>query len=640
MSRSLSKILILTLLLTLAIPLFSACADTSPSDLAERFWQDAFADGDGFTSHDSVTDFTAYWNREATDNPPRNIGDEDDVSFMLDNGDQSRFVNMSDGYALTLPNSNFEADLTFSGIRVQLADEHRVITVTRETDNPYDRSMVETEDDREVPVGSEHGWMTYYNEWLTRFIAHDGFIRSNRLERLRPVVQHSTDILDGFHVSKYDIAIRVRSGEVLAEMPYYNIAVIREEGEYIRFLLVVQKSTHDMTDEFDAMIQSVREFEPQGTSQSDETPIPLTRAEYWDDATARYFEKLVNQDHIDWGFFTDSMPGDGTPHWNSVQTSMRRNQADLENLLDTTFTIMPTYTHIGFHGTPAHFPLEMAREFAGGDGFNDRPVLHLSYQFTTSNNQPSQLYGYTPMFSILNGQYDEQFRRLAQDIIAYEYPVLFRLNNEMDTDWVSYCGMVTLLDPDIFVMTWERLYNIFREEGATNVIWIFNPNTPSIPYSRWGSWISYLPSFHTMHILGITAYEMGNNAGHFRSFETLYRNVYNLKAPWFGDWPWSISEFAAGSGGEMQMNFELGHHVATTPGRNEGLQADYVEDMFRILNNREAEGNEFVRPIRIAIWFNRNDYEYVDGTLSIINYLQIGSDTPMTIEEFRRGMNP
>src|SRR5699024_10897811 len=130
-----------------------------------------------------------------------------------------------------------------------------------------------------------------------------------------------------------------------------------------------------------------------------------------------------------------------------------------EDGLDYNLDILPTYSAIGWYGTPSYFPLDMANEFAGGNGVNGKHVLQFTYQFTDSNNW--NLGGYHPNFDILRGKYDDQFRRLAQDIKAYGKPVLFRLNNEMNTDWTSYSGICALLDPDIFRMTWERLYNIF-----------------------------------------------------------------------------------------------------------------------------------------------------------------------------------
>ena len=57
------------------------------------------------------------------------------------------------------------------------------------------------------------------------------------------------------------------------------------------------------------------------------------------------------------------------------------------------------------------------------------------------------------------------FTNIANAFKSYKEPILFRLNNEMNTDWTSYSGIVSLLDPDIFITTWKRLYNIFEEKS-------------------------------------------------------------------------------------------------------------------------------------------------------------------------------
>ena len=112
-----------------------------------------------------------------------------------------------------------------------------------------------------------------------------------------------------------------------------------------------------------------------------------------------------------------------------------------------------------------------------GDGigfFNGKKVLQLSYQFTNNNNTVRGNDLYTPMFDILRGplsdsyedsmtmqnKVDDVMHSLAEKIKSYKEPLLFRLNNEMNSDWVSYCGQVTLMDPDIFSLTWERMAKI------------------------------------------------------------------------------------------------------------------------------------------------------------------------------------
>jgi len=616
-----------SMLLIAPMLLLFACGSPSTAEIIADIWQDAFAD-EQFPNAGAITDLTVYRNHQVH-NGQVNIRSSDDVNFMLYNGDVSRFVNMSDGYAVTLSGADYEVCHRISALRTQLISEERTISISREMQNPYypQRNC----DDCCSVYGYERGWLIYYDEWLVRFIGDMRFRRTNRLDTLRNIRSHDSTILDGWVISTYDIVIRDNEN---IDKPFYNIAIVRREGHYIRHLIIVQKASRNMTAEFDAMIASLSEFEPQGTARNDMTPFPVQRPDYWDDATRNFFDKLMDNEEINWGFFTNSMAGDNEPaDWvNNTTRWLRERQPYLQELLDTTFTIMPTYLHLSWHGRLIGFPTTLANEWARGDGFNGRPVLQVTYQFTDNNN--GNLYGYTPMFRILNGHYDDHFRELAQSFIEYGYPILFRLNNEMDADWVSYAAIVTLLDPDIFTATWERMYGIFRDEGVTNAIWIFNPNCTSVPFSSWGEWNTYMPRLDTMHVLGITAYEFGNNVP-FNTFTSLYTNIYTRYREQFGDWVWAISEFAAGNGGERAGQsidrYELG--------RNDEEQAQWITEMFYIFNNINLPEHAFARNIRVAVWFNVNDYGELNGERYIMNHLRIGSHAPLAIEAFRRGIN-
>lgn len=278
----------------------------------------------------------------------------------------------------------------------------------------------------------------------------------------------------------------------------------------------------------------------------------------------------------------------------------------------------------------------MAEEFAGGNGFNGKPVLQFTYQFTESNN--GNLGGYNPSFDILRGRYDDQFRRLAQDIKSYGKPVLFRLNNEMNTDWTSYSGICALLDPDIFRMTWSRLYGIFEEEGVDNCIWIFNPIAVSCPYSNWGEALNYMPDPSQMQALGLTYYEMGNGTS-LMSFESMYKTLYEINMPYFDNYPWIISEFAAGCGGEKLYDYGISAYRDTVLGRNQAQQAQWIADMFEAFSHYGEEGYEYLSHIKGAIWFSCNDYADIDGKTYIINYLDLAPELTQSLAAFREGVN-
>ena len=248
------------------------------------------------------------------------------------------------------------------------------------------------------------------------------------------------------------------------------------------------------------------------------------------------------------------------------------------------------------------------------------------------------------MFDICRGKIDSQFRRLAKDIKKYGKPVLFRLNNEMNTDWTSYCGMQTLNDPDLFIETWRRLYDIFKEEGVDNCIWIWNPISTGIgieatgcPYSNWGDQLCYWPGSDYVQMLGPTFYQM-NNDTQIESFKDMYTKLYKSNTPYFDNFPAIIGEFACGAGGEVIYDWGKGDYVPVKDlETKKQWQAQWINGMFDCFMKNQEPGYEFAKNIKAATWFSCNDYATVNGEDKVINYLRLDSGVPLAIKAFRDG---
>lgn len=590
----------------------------TPDENAKIIWQDSFADADaGINGADDVYNLTVYNKGEATtdfDIEPAS----GDVKYTFGGKENTRIVNYADGYMLSFPGANIETNLKLAELRVQYKNGNNILTLSKETSNPYGNT--------------ESGWNTYLTEWLNRFIDNADFLAANSINRTRQAATYD-DFLPGYTVMFYDMFIRL-SKQI--ERPYYNIAIVRENGVYDKFWLFVMKSTEKSEDVFDRIVKSFKEIEPQGKAVNSQGQYNLTVPEYWNEETKAYFEKLSNQNTCDWGMFVRSMPSEKSSNIKSEGDILEAETERLSTSMNYDFDIMPTYMHIGWSNELHYFPTTLANTYAGGNGFNGKPVLQFTYQFTTLNN--SNLDGFSPMFNIIRGNYDKHFRKLAQDIKAYAKPVLFRLCNEMNTDWTSYCGMITLCDPDIFVMAWERLYNIFLEEGVDNCIWIFNPIAKSTPYSSWGEALCYMPDEKYVQALGLTYYEMGNGTS-VESFKDMYSYEYNIFDPYYDAFPWIISEFACGSGGERLYDWGIGGYKNTTLRRNAKLQAKWVKEMFDCFEKSDQPGYEFAKKIKGAVWFCVNDYASIDGNSYIINNLRIDPELTDTIESFKDGLS-
>ncbi len=523
---------------------------------------------------------------------------------------EKRIMNYPDGYQIDVP-YDWTPDFSLSALRSRYTSDTCMLTVSKEEENPYDN------------------WETYRDEWLIPYIGNESYLNENYLRYTRdPIV--SETMLSGYTVMTYDIAI---DWQGYVEMPYYSIAIIRKHYNYNTFYLMVLKSAVPTEGMIDRLIRSFKEITVYGSAVNVQGQYERIIPDTWSEETKAYYNKLCTQNSTDWGFFSHSMVEPADSNYGNRYDYIVSEQERLSTAVGYDFDIIPTYTHLGWASYRIPFPLEMAEDLAGGNGFNGKPVLQFTYQYTLTNN--TILTGPTPIFNVLRGDYDEHFRQLAQDIKTYGKPILFRLNNEMNTDWTSYCGLLSLLDPDIFIMGWQRLYDIFEEEGVDNCIWIFNPFTPTTPYSSWGETLCYMPGAEYVQILGLTNYEMGNSSS-MASFQEEYTVVYEESKDYFMNWPWVISEFACGAGGEKAYNWTYDSWETTTLGRYRYYQSNYISNMFNCLNNRAYY--PFCQNIKAAIWFNRNDYVQIDGVDYIVNYLELDESSTSSLNAFKRGL--
>lgn len=551
-----------------------------------------------------------YLNGERIDNLSEGYSRNDDINYLFYGTDKARVISRSKGYAFTLPTTTIiKTDLTFNSYRTQYETKDYVLTVSYEDQNPYGNSS--------------GGWATYHNEWVTKYLTGEGY-EDWRIERFmtnndlsytyQPYYDKTT--ISGHEIQM--ISMKINDSDNI-KMPYYNFAIIRRSNEYNQFLLLVMKSATDYSSQFKNVVSSYSPLVKYGISKNC-GKFDLKVPSYLNRETQEYYKQLMEQDYTGWGIFNHSMSTSGA----YTMKIEEKNKLWDEWTGGYEFDLAPTYTHCGKYTSPGMFPMEDAKKFAGGNGKNGKPVIQFTMQFTASNN--TSLHDYTPMYDILRGKYDSYFAELGKQIKEYGAPVLLRLNNEMNSDWVSYCAMVTMLDPDIFAMTWERMASIFKEVGADNILYIFNPTGKTYPYCNWGEDLCFLPSLEYVQILGLTYYEYNNYFDEDpRSFFELYEELYEKNSPYWNDYPAIISEFGCGSGG---------NHPTGTKYRNALTQAVWVEEMFDLLNNARDQ-YEFLDQIKGAVWFNAND----DVGAKTTNLLIIDkANTPTTIEMFAYGL--
>ena len=550
------------------------------------------------------------------------VGARQDVKVELYNDTNMRTVNVSAGMAFTIPSTEVKVDYELAKYRTQYFYDDAVLTFSAESRNPYTSNV--------------DGWYIYINEWAIRHLINDDYMAKQNITRINPLKFDvgMTDVNRSYPVAKegdrqtrpgyeiYRFDLKVEDAGAM-ERPYYHIGIIHEVNDKINAGFFVMKAKTDRSADMDKIVNSWVKLTSKGLTRNYFENLDPVEEPKWNQETKDYFHQLMEQDTKSWGVFSYSMPGgkdDLVPdsgNYNMYLYNSRTMQTYIEETVwgGKKFDIYMTYTHLGSNpiDSPSHnphyFPLAMAKALAGGNGKDDKPTIEFTFQFTTNNNLVDQ--EYSPMFDILRGKYDEYFARLAKDIKAYGKPMLFRLNNEMNTDWTSYSGIMNLLDPDIFNMTWQHLYNIFLENGVDNAIWVWNPIADSCPYSGWGEDLCYFPGREYVQFLGGTSYEANNYAANeadskLVSFREHYNGLYEKNKAYFEKWGMVLGEFAVGSGGD----------ATGVIARNASAQAKWVKGMFDELYADNPA--PYAKQIKGLIWFNCNDYGG-SGPLGITN---------------------
>ena len=252
-----------------------------------------------------------------------------------------------------------------------------------------------------------------------------------------------------------------------------------------------------------------------------------------------------------WGMFDGNAPYDLGP------------LKDLEAYLKWHFDFVMTYRDFS-----APFPLEALRAAA----LENRLCM-----ITWQQHFIADLDGPPLIPAIVAGDYDAYIRGWAEAVREFGQPVLLRFANEMNGDWDPWCAFYYGFDHDLFIRAWRRVHDIFAAAGAENALWVWNPHDRSYPGFAWNDPHLYYPGGCYVDWVGLTGYNTGPRAGDpWRSFEEIYRPVYDRYRALYPQKPLLITEFACDTVG--------------------GDKAAWIRDAFQALKGYPA--------IKLAVWFN------------------------------------
>jgi hypothetical protein len=112
-----------------------------------------------------------------------------------------------------------------------------------------------------------------------------------------------------------------------------------------------------------------------------------------------------------------------------------------------------------------------------------------------------------PYRRINDGSSDRLIASVAKKLAGMRRPVLLRWGWEMNGDWFEWDGSHNGQDPGGYVTAWRRIHRIFRENGATDIAWVWSPNWNSAPDASWNRFQRYYPGDDYVDWVGVSGYD-------------------------------------------------------------------------------------------------------------------------------------
>jgi len=191
--------------------------------------------------------------------------------------------------------------------------------------------------------------------------------------------------------------------------------------------------------------------------------------------------------------------------------------------------------------------------------------------------------------NITAGRFDSDIRRWARELRDFGYPIYFRPMCEMNGDWVSWGGTVNGNSPQDYIPAWRHVHDIFVQEGASNVKWVWSPNRDGSTHDAQVTFNTYYPGDNYVDFIGMDGYNWGTLyntpdwTSFWQSFEEIFRYSYDVAVANTSK-PIVVSETATTEVGGNAQN---------------GGKAQWITDAFNTLPTR------FPR-IAMLTWFDIN----------------------------------
>ena len=231
----------------------------------------------------------------------------------------------------------------------------------------------------------------------------------------------------------------------------------------------------------------------------------------WFDAKHKRKNSLINPDVLLVGG-SDEITGDSFA-----------NVLNLEDSLDTYFPLIHIFAAWGSK-PEEQFPVLETKAIIG---MGSIPIITwepwlVDFDAETKELEKHELDFNKTFLAITEGIYDSYIRTWAKEAAKIGTPIYVRFAHEMN-DSHRYPWATKTNTPEEFVDGWKHVHNIFQEEKANNVIWVWSPHIAYKGFER------YYPGDDYVDVVGTTTLNYGTvvDWSQWWTFKELFGDYYD-----------------------------------------------------------------------------------------------------------------
>jgi Glycosyl hydrolase family 26 len=141
--------------------------------------------------------------------------------------------------------------------------------------------------------------------------------------------------------------------------------------------------------------------------------------------------------------------------------------------------------------------------------------------------------------SIIRGDHDSNFRRIAAQLGALKHPIYLRFAHEMNAWWYPWCEAVNGNKPGQYVAAWKHVHSVISSATKLEINWVWSPNQLITTKRKLPSLGELYPGDDFTTYTGMTGYSHDDPSPH-ATFDATVKSLLKLS-----DRPILLSEIGA-----------------------------------------------------------------------------------------------